>query len=180
EARELVRGRANGANRLVVVHAYGTEQSDRPERAIREAIAGGDQRHVLERRVLELAADADDGALCVERLVHELEERRTLLERLEQAPVDAKLFRTHVLEQAGGAPDVEPLLRPEQLRECRTQPSQELALARGEAGILEPPPEEVRPEAEARDALVEVLRSPFREPLIDRLVEGHHPLRHAA
>ena len=38
----------------------------------------------------------------------------------------------------------------------------------------------MRPEAEARDALVEVLRSPFREPLIDRLVEGHHPLRHVA
>jgi hypothetical protein len=55
--------------------------------------------------------------LRIERRVHELEERRTLLEYLEQAPVDAELLRADVLEQARGAADVQPLLCAQELRE---------------------------------------------------------------
>ena len=85
-------------------------QADGAERSVREAVRGADERDVRELGVLELGADADERAPRVERPAQQLEQRRTMLEDLEQPPVRRELLLAHVVEEPGGAADVEPPL----------------------------------------------------------------------
>src|SRR2546423_15223828 len=105
EARELVRRGPDRPDRLVVVHPDWAEQADCAERSVGQPVARGHESDVLQRRVVQLAADADEWTLRVERLVHELEQRCPLLECLEQAAVDPELIRSDVAEEAGRATD---------------------------------------------------------------------------
>src|SRR5947208_11648056 len=92
EARQLLSGGTNGADRLVVVHPHRAEQADRSERSVREAVGRAHQRGVLQRRMVELAADAHPRAQRIERLAQEREQRSAALERDEDVAVEAELI----------------------------------------------------------------------------------------
>src|ERR671932_118996 len=79
EARKLVRGRADRAERLLVVHPHRAEQRDRAERAVGQAVRGAQQRELAQRRVLELDPDANEGPAWVQSLAEHLQKRRPLL-----------------------------------------------------------------------------------------------------
>src|SRR3990172_12516279 len=85
EARELERGRAHRADRLLVVHAQRPEQADRAERAIGEPIGGADVGDVVELPAVDLRAHPDDRLSRVERVAQQLEHGSPALEQLEQA-----------------------------------------------------------------------------------------------
>src|SRR6266540_5913791 len=144
EARQLVRGGPDRADRLVVVHTYRAQQRHGTQRPSGEAVGGADEREVVQRRVLQLGADADERPARVERLAQDLEQRCTLLEYLEQALVTLELLAPEILEQAGRAPDVEALLLGgERLGEERAQRLEKRSLARAERRLVEPPPQDV-------------------------------------
>src|SRR6185503_13467252 len=103
EARELDRGAADSAQRLVVVHAHRAEQRDRAERPVREPVGGADEGHVVQSGMVELVADADERAPRLERLADQLQQRRALLERLEQPLARLELVPARLAEEAGGA-----------------------------------------------------------------------------
>jgi hypothetical protein len=72
--------------------------------------------------VVELGPHPDEGPAPVERLAEDLEQRRALLEHLEEALVALELFAMEVLEQAGRPADIEALLlRGQRLVEERAQ-----------------------------------------------------------
>ena len=75
-----------------------------------EPVRRADEREVAEPGLLELLADARERPARVEPLREHVEQRRPLLERLEQAAVRADLLGPHLVEQPGGAADVEPAL----------------------------------------------------------------------
>ena len=56
-----MRGGADGAERLLVVHAQRPEQADRAERAVRDAVGRADERELAQPRLVELLADAANG-----------------------------------------------------------------------------------------------------------------------
>ena len=60
--------------------------------------------------MLELGADADERPPRIERAAQQLEQRRALLEDLEQPAVRLELVVAHVVEQPGRAADVQALL----------------------------------------------------------------------
>ena len=85
-----------------------------------------------------------------------------------------------VPEQPGGAADVE--LRPavgEQLDERRPDPLQENTLAGRQLGIVELSSQRAGSEPGARNALVEELLGPARQPAVDRVLRLEEPLRDA-
>ncbi len=97
----------------------------------------------MERRVVELGADADERAARAEDVAQQLECRGARLEHLEQALVGVELLHADVAEQAGGAADVE--LRAalgEHLDERGPERLQELPLPGRQARILEAPPDQ--------------------------------------
>ena len=71
EARELERGRADGANRLVVVHPQRPEQRDRAQRACRHPVRGADEGDVVELVAVDFGADANDRPTRVESVSRE-------------------------------------------------------------------------------------------------------------
>src|SRR5207253_1031126 len=122
--------------------------------------------------MLELWPDPHEGLPRIERLAHDLQERGPLLQNLQQLLVDVQLLDAEVFEQPDCSPDVEALaLRGERLPEERLDRLQERPLGRAEAGVVEPPKEQVTPELEPRDPFVEVLRRPVGEARIDGLGE---------
>src|SRR5207302_1498836 len=66
EAGELVRGAADGAQRLLVVHAQWAEQADGAERLVREAVRRADERQVTHPGLLELFTDTRERPAGVE------------------------------------------------------------------------------------------------------------------
>src|SRR6185437_3564493 len=121
--------------------------------------------------------DPDERTARVERLAEHTEQRGALLEQLEQALVRLELVPTRAFEQAGRAADVEALAFLEQLREGGPKRRQEGRLALGEARILEPLAELMRPRLQARERVVQVLAGPVCEPRIDGRGKGVDPLR---
>ena len=85
--------RADGAERLLVVHAQRPEQADGAERLVREPVGRADERELAEAGRLELVADASERPAQAERLREHVEQRRALLERVDQAAVGADLLR---------------------------------------------------------------------------------------
>ena len=130
--------------------------------------------------MVELDADADERAARVERLAEHAEHRGALLEQLEQALVRLELVPSRAFEQAGRAADVQALALLEQLRERGPQRRQESGLALGEARVLEPLAELVRPRLQARERVVQVLAGPVCEPGINGLGKGVDALRDRA
>ena len=78
-----MRGGADRADRVLVVHAQRPEQADGAERAVREPVRGADEGGVAQGRVVELLADPDDRPPRPERLTDELEDLGAALERRE-------------------------------------------------------------------------------------------------
>ncbi len=145
-----------------------------------EPVARAHERDLVQRRVVELVPDADERPSHLRRLAEHVEQRGPLLHELEQAAVRLQLLSAHLAEQVGGAADVEPLLRGEQLREGGPERREEAALLDAQARVLEAPAQKRRPELEPGNRLVQVLGSPLREPGIDRRVEVEEPLRDPA
>src|SRR4051812_16774940 len=175
-----MRGRADGANRLVVVHAERAEQADGAERAVREPVGGADEREVAERGMLELVAHPDERAARVERAREDVEECCTLLEDLEHVPVRGQLLSVRPREQRRRASDVHTLIVGCELREDRADRVEERALALRKAAFLEAPPQHRRARLEPRQPFVQVLPRPYDEALVEWLVEGERALRDAA
>src|SRR5205809_5393882 len=101
EARELVGSRAHRAKRFLVVHPERAEQADRAEGVIRVPVGGPDERKVVQPRRLELVADACELPFTAERAREHVEQRRTLLERVDQAAVRTDLLGPKLVEQTG-------------------------------------------------------------------------------
>ena len=114
--------------------------------------------------MVEFDTDPDERTARVERLAEHTEQRGALLEQLEQALVRLELVPTRAFEQAGRAADVEALALLEQLREGGPKRRQEGRLALGEARILEPLAELMRPRLQARQRVVQVLAGQFASP----------------
>ena len=112
--------------------------------------------------MLEVVADADERPARLERrLAEHLEQRGALLDELEQAAVGLELLGAHLAEQVGGAADVEPLLRRDELGERRPERGEERALAQAEARVVEAAAQERRAELKPGDRLVQVLARPL-------------------
>src|SRR3979490_2944590 len=104
----------------------------------------------------EILADAHEWAVrLIGRLPEDVEERRPLLDELEQVAIGLELPRAHLAKEVGGATDVQPLLCRDKLGEGGAQRAEEVALARRQAGVVETAPEEDRSAREARDGLVQ-------------------------
>src|SRR5579884_3573772 len=103
---------------------------------MREPVGGADEREPLEPRLLELLPHARERPARVEALCEHVEERRALLERLEQAPVRADLLGPHLVEQPGGA-DEELSVLVGRLLEGAADRSEEGALARAQSRLVE-------------------------------------------
>ena len=84
-----------------------------------EPVRRPDEREVAEPGLLELLADAREGPARVEPLSEHVEQRSPLLERLEQASIRADLLGPHLVEQSGGAADIETALFVGRLRRMR-------------------------------------------------------------
>ncbi len=120
--------------------------------------------------MVDLGADADERPARVERPAQDVEQRRALLEHLEQSLVALELLAPQVFEQACGTADVEALLlRRQRLVEERAQHGEEGSLVAAQRGLVEPAPQQMTPELEAADPVVEVLRAPVRQTRVDRL-----------
>src|SRR5918996_466256 len=91
EPRQLERSRADGVDRLLVVHPYRAKQRDRAELPRRQPVARTDERDVAKRRVVELAADANERSVGTDRPSDQLEECRAALEQSEGAPACIEL-----------------------------------------------------------------------------------------
>src|SRR5512133_2428255 len=115
EAGKLRGGASHRAQRLLVVHSDGAEQADGPEGAVGEAVGRTDEREPLQVGMIEVDADPDERAARIDRLAEHLEQRRALLEQLEQPLVGVKLVPARAFEQSGGAADIEALPLLEQL-----------------------------------------------------------------
>src|SRR5690242_2981901 len=147
---------------------------------MREAVRGADERDVRKLRMLELRSDPDERAARVERAAQELEERRAVLEDLEQPPVRRELVLAHLVEEPRCAADEQPPLVVGRARERSAERREELSLLAGQLGLREPLPEKRRTERQPGDAIVEVLARPRREPGVHRPLERRDALRHAA
>src|SRR5579859_7392579 len=83
-----------------------------------------------------------DPSVRIERFREHVEQDATALEKLEQTAVRGHLVVADVVEEPGGAAHEQPLLvERDELRERRAQALDEIALGRGQAGIVEPPPQ---------------------------------------
>src|SRR5579862_5917552 len=100
--------------------------------------------------MLEVVPDADERLTRLERrLTEDVEQRRPLLDELEEVAVGLELLGADLAEEVGGAADVEPLLGGDELREGRPKRSEKRPLARREAGLVEAAAQERRTELEA-------------------------------
>ena len=117
----------------------------------------------MQLATVDLGADADDGAARIEGVGEELEHCSAPLEHVEQVLARFELGAARVAEQPRGAADEElrPVVR-DRVDECRPQPSEECALARGQQRVLEPAAERRRAETQADGLLLEVRRAPSR------------------
>ena len=116
--------------------------------------------------------DPDERPPGVERVVHQLQHRRPLLEHGEQPPAGFELVGAHVVEQRRRTADVERLCRgSRQLDERRLQRLEEGTFAGREADVLELLPHLMRSEPDAGQALVQVLVRPSRQTRVDRGAE---------
>ena len=129
--------------------------------------------------LLELVADARERPAHGERLREHVEQRGALLERVHQAAVGADLLRAQVVEQAGGAADVELALVLD-LVERAADRGEERALLRRQARLVEGAREQARAEPRADQALAQVVAGPAHEPDVDRRRERVALLRDAA
>src|ERR1700730_14001635 len=88
EPRELGRRGANGAERLLVVHAHRADEADRAKCSVHEPVARTDERNLAQRRMVEVLAEAHERTVrLIGRLAEHLEERGPLLDELEQAAI---------------------------------------------------------------------------------------------
>ena len=127
EARELERGRAHRAERLLVVHPHRADEADGAERPVDKAVARTDERDLGERRVGELVAEANVRLPGCARLPDRVEQVGAALDEPEQAAICVELFRPDLAEQIGGTADVQTLRSADELgeRSRRLQPSVE-------------------------------------------------------
>src|SRR3954447_10853304 len=128
--------------------------------------------------MLELGADADERTAGIERSAQELEQRRAVLEDLEQPPVRRELVLAHIVEKARGSADIEAPLVVGRAREGGAQGAEELALLRRQPWVGEPLAQYGRAERQPGDSVVEVLARPRGEAGIDRPLERGDALRH--
>src|SRR6476659_1400084 len=132
----------DGADRLVVVHPYRSEQAHGAEGPVREPVRGSDERDVRELGKLELRADTHERAAWIERPAEQREQRRPLLEDLEEPSVGLVLLVADLLEEPGRASDVQTLLVLRGAAERRPQSGEKLALLWVELRIGKPVPHE--------------------------------------
>ena len=181
EARELERGRADGADRLVVVHPDRAEQADGAERA-RAAARRSRRRARRSCRAGWSSPTRTNGRRDVERVASSARAPR----RASRAP-----------RAAAGTPRARPRARrrgatPHRRRRA-TAPQASLSSRNagrsasrkarsrgGEAGILDPLPQQVCAEPDAGEPLVQILVRPGGEAGVDRRVEGDELLGDAA
>ena len=172
EPRELVGGGPDGADRLLVVHPDRAEQADRAERARRQPIGGADEGDVVQPGVIEARRGRTAAAASNDSVISS-STRGALLEHGEKAAAGLELVRTDVVEQRGGAADVQRLRRRRgQIDERGPQGIEELALPPGQARIVEPAAQLVRADPDAGEPLVQVLVRPGREARVDPPVEA--------
>src|SRR3954469_11092771 len=122
--------------------------------------------------MFQLDSHPNERPARIERLAKHPEQRRSLLEELEQPLVSLELVAACTLEQAGGAADVEALPLLEQLGERRPERREERRLPLRQARVLEPLAQLVCAGLQARERVVQILAGPVGEPTIDRLGEG--------
>src|SRR5262249_13128899 len=147
-------GRADGAERLLVIHPHGSDETDGAERPVDEPVARADERDLGQRWVGELVAQADERTLRRTRLPEHVDQVGAALDELEQASVRAQLLGPYLAEQVCRPADVQALLGRDELRECRPKRREEGALGVAEALVLEPAPEQRSPELQPGDRLV--------------------------
>src|SRR5438093_5471398 len=181
EPRQLERSRSYGTNRLLVVHAHGAYEADRSERLGPDPIGRSDERDVVMLPSSELRAHVYHRTARLERLADELEHGGTTLEQLEEPERGFELFSPRFLEEPGrpAHEDFRALLGadfeeggPDQ-REERTFPGRQLR-------CFQATPHGARTEANADDAIGQVLGSPRHEAGIDGLVQPKDSLGHAS
>src|ERR671916_2123455 len=145
--RQLAGGRAHRPDRHLVVHPLRSEQADGAELAAVEPVGRADERRVAEAGMRELDAEADERPALSERVAEEREQRRPLLERLEQWAVRREVLRSGLPEQVRGAADEEALLlRARGVRERRSQQLEKPALAVREPRLAKGLPQRARAE----------------------------------
>src|SRR5205085_112947 len=103
---------------------------------------------------LELGSDADERTPRVERAAQQLEQRRAVLEDLEEPPIRRELVLAHVVEEPRRAAHVQAPLVVGGARERGAECDEELTLLCRQAGIGEPLPEYGRTECQPGDAVV--------------------------
>ena len=171
EARQLVRPRrAPSGSPCRSPSAPGPSRLTAPSVRFASPYAAPTSATSLQRRMLELVADADERPPRVERLAEHVEQRRALLERHEHVPVRAELLVAHVVEQPGRAADVEPLLARDRASvNAGRKRGEERALAAREARVLEARAGAGSCRAGARRRCsFRYSRRPLREPGVDR------------
>ena len=106
-----------------------------------EPVTRAHERDLVEGRVGELVAEADERTLGRARLPEHVEQVGPALDELEQAAVRVELLRPDLAEQVGGAADVQAPFRGLELHERRPERVEERVLGGTETGILEAPPQ---------------------------------------
>ena len=124
----------------------------------------------MQAGLLELVADARERPAHAERLREHVEQRGALLERVDQAAVGADLLVAEVVEQPGGAADVELALVLEVV-ERAADDRQERPLARREPGSSKARASSRDRSRSAGQPLAEVVAGPGHEPRVERLGE---------
>ncbi len=102
--------------------------------------------------------------------------RGALLEHFQQLAVRAELVGAHVVEQPGGAADVQLLLVLGGVGECGAERVEERAFARAQRRIGEALAQQSRPEREPSDSFVQVFARPAREARVDGAGEAKDAL----
>ena len=130
--------------------------------------------------MLELVADAHERPPWIERLAQHLEQRRPLLEHLEQVAVARDLARAGASTSRAAAPPTYSRCSCWTTSVNAGRSASRNARSRSvRSGLSKRPPKPVAAELEPGELLVQVLRGPVREPGVDRLVEDGHALRDA-
>src|SRR2546427_135696 len=83
------------------------EQFDGAENAVRQPVRGAHEGDVLERRMLEIAADTHERPPRVERLPEDLEQSSALLQRGEHSAVEDEILVGNLVEKPCGVADEE-------------------------------------------------------------------------
>src|SRR5260221_3592940 len=104
---------------------------------MRETVRRANQRQLAQARLLQLLADSGERLARIEALGEDIEERRSLLERLHQAAVGADLLGAHLVKQAGGTAEEQPPFVVRRLVEGSADDDQERTLPVAERRLVE-------------------------------------------